>query len=37
MRFTHLHRYYRKYPNLLRTQTEIISHPNYSVHILFER
>ena len=28
---------YRKYPNLVRTQVEIISDPNYSVRILFER
>ena len=28
---------YRKYPNLERTQVEIISNPNYLVRILFER
>ena len=28
---------YRKYPNLVRTQVEIISEPNYLVRILFER
>ena len=28
---------YRKYPNLVRTQFEIISDPNYLVGILFER
>ena len=28
---------YRKYPNLVRTQVEIISNPNYLVRILFER
>ena len=28
---------YRKYPNLVRTQVEIISDPNYLVRILFER
>ena len=28
---------YRKYPNLARTQVEIISDPNYLVCILFER
>ena len=28
---------YRKYPNLVRTQIEIISDPNYLVRILFER
>ena len=28
---------YRKYPNLVRYQVEIISDPNYLVHILFER
>ena len=28
---------YRKYPNLVRTQVEIISDPNYLVPILFER
>ena len=28
---------YRKYPNLVRTRAEIISDPNYLVHILFER
>ena len=28
---------YRKYPNLVRTQVEIISNPNYLVSILFER
>ena len=28
---------YCKYPNLMRTQAEIISDPNYLVHILFER
>ena len=27
---------YRKYPNLVRTQVEIIFDPNYLVHILFE-
>ena len=29
--------YYRKYPNLVCTQVEIISDPNYLVRILFER
>ena len=28
---------YRKYPNLVRTQVEIISDPNYFIRILFER
>ena len=28
---------YRKYPNLVRTQVDIISDPNYLVRILFER
>ena len=28
---------YHKYPNLVRTQVEIISDPNYLVRILFER
>ena len=28
---------YRKCPNLVRTQIEIISEPNYLVRILFER
>ena len=28
---------YRKYPNLVRTQAEIISDSNYLVHILFEK
>ena len=28
---------YCKYPNLMHTQVEIISDPNYLVHILFER
>ena len=28
---------YRKYPNLVPTQTEIICDPNYLVRILFER
>ena len=28
---------YLKYPNLVRTQVEIISDPNYLVRILFER
>ena len=28
---------YRKYPNLVRTQIEIISDPNYLVRILFGR
>ena len=28
---------YRKYPNLVRTQVELISDPNYLVRILFER
>ena len=28
---------YRKYPNLVRTQVEIISDPNYLVRILFEK
>ena len=28
---------YRKYHNLVRTQVEIISDPNYLVRILFER
>ena len=28
---------YRKYPNLVHTQAEIISDPNYLVRILFER
>ena len=28
---------YRKYLNLVRTQVEIISDPNYSVRIVFER
>ena len=28
---------YGKYPNLVRTQVEIISDPNYLVRILFER
>ena len=32
-----LHSRYRKYPNLVRTQVEIISDPNYLVRILFER
>ena len=27
---------YRKYPNLVHTQVEIISDPNYLVRILFE-
>ena len=27
---------YRKYPNLVRTQVEIISDPNYLVGIVFE-
>ena len=31
------HCIYRKYPNLVRTQVEIISDPNYLVCILFER
>ena len=30
-------RKYRKYPNLVRTQAEIIFDPNYLVRILFER
>ena len=30
-------RIYQKYPNLVRTQVETISDPNYLVHILFER
>ena len=30
-------KYYRKYSNLVRTQVEIISDPNYLVRILFER
>ena len=29
--------FYRKYPNLERTQVEIISDTNYLVRILFER
>ena len=29
-------RYYHKYPNLVRTQVEIISDPNYLVRILFK-
>ena len=29
--------YYRKYPNLVRTQAKIISNPNYLARILFER
>ena len=29
--------YYHKYPDLVRTQVEIISDPNYLVRILFER
>ena len=29
--------YYRKYPNLVRTQVDIISDPNYLVRILLER
>ena len=28
---------YGKYPNLVRTQVEIISDPNYLVRFLFER
>ena len=28
---------YRKYPNLVRTQVDIISDPNYLVRILLER
>ena len=28
---------YRKYPNLVHTQVEIISDPNYLERILFER
>ena len=28
---------YRKYPNLVHTQVEIISDPNYLVRMLFER
>ena len=28
---------YRKYPNLVRTQNEIISDPNYLVRIFLER
>ena len=28
---------YRKYPNLVRTDVEIISDPNYLVHTFFER
>ena len=28
---------YRKYPNLVRTQVEVISDHNYFVRILFER
>ena len=28
---------YRKHPNLVRNQVEIISDPNYLVRILFER
>ena len=28
---------YLEYPNLVRTQVEIIPDPNYLVHILFER
>ena len=28
---------YRKYPNLVHTQVEMISEPNYLVRILFER
>ena len=28
---------YRKYPNLVRTQVEIISDPNYLARILFDR
>ena len=30
-------KYYRKYPNLVRIQVEIISDPNYLMCILFER
>ena len=29
--------HYRKYPNLVRTQIEIISDPNYLARILFEK
>ena len=29
--------FYHKYPNLVRTQVEIISDPNYLVRIIFER
>ena len=28
---------YRKYPNLVRAQVQMISDPNYLVRILFER
>ena len=36
--FTRIIKYiYRKYPNLVRTQGEIISDPHYLVRILFER
>ena len=28
---------YRKYPNLVRSQVEVISDPDYLVRILFER
>ena len=29
--------FYRRYPNLVRTQAEITSDPNYLVRILFQR
>ena len=35
--FEHCRWIYRKYPNLVRTQVELISDPNYLVRILFER
>ena len=33
----HSRLYYRQYPNLVRTQDEIISDTNYLMRILFER
>ena len=36
-RFFSCNERYRKYPNLVRTQVEIISDLNYLVRILFER